>query len=146
MIAERSLQKKNKKSPKPLIVVKKCLGHIYTLIAVMLLWVLFRNDIGMTIKLILKMFGINYSRFTEFQPFYYDELISPKIGMSFYLFAFIGILFSFPWWRKFSFIMKNSFIEKTVTIIKYIAIIVLFVLCYANLAGNSYNPFIYFRF
>ncbi len=146
MIAERNIKKDNKGKPNSILIAKKCLGHIYTLLAVMLLWVLFRNDIGMTIKLVLKMFGINYSHFTTFKPFYYDELLSPKIGLSFYIVAFIGILFSFPWWRNFKFIIENEVLEKSLLILKYLMLVVLLILCYANLAGNSYNPFIYFRF
>lgn len=153
MIFERSLLKTNKdlkevqqNKLKLSDLLKKIAGHIYTLVAVMILWVLFRNSLEMTVKLVLKMFGINYTRFITFKPYYYDELFSPKLGLSFYIIAAIGILFSFPWWRKFSFITKNNTVEMTLTILKYIVLALLFVICYANLAGNSYNPFIYFRF
>ncbi|MBR1405246.1 MAG: MBOAT family protein [Treponema sp.] len=151
MTIERAFAKKShaKEASRKTVatVILSVLGRMYTLFAVLMLWVLFRNGTGASIKLILKLFGINYSRFTShFQPYYYDELISPHIGASFYLFACLGILFAFPWWKKFSLSCKNSCLWTSITVVKYFALILLLVLCYANLAGNSYNPFIYFRF
>lgn len=144
MITERSIVKPNP-DKKPNIFFK-IFGHVYTLIFVIFLWVLFRNPIKMSIIQLLKMIGINSSFVTHFQPIYFDELLSPKVDPIFYIFLAVGILFSFPWWRKFNFICKNSTVAKVMNVLKYICLIFLFVLCYANLAGNSYNPFIYFRF
>ena len=144
MVTERTIKDKRSEN-KPNIFIR-ILGHLYTLIFVCLLWVLFRNGTGMTIKLVLKMVGINYSIFTTYRPIYFDELFSPTINYTFYIFAIIGILFSFPWWIKIKFIQKNSILENILQFVKYIVLILLFILCYANLAGDSYNPFIYFRF
>lgn len=56
----------------------------------------------------------------------------------------LAIIFSVPWHRII--IIKTP---KTVTIANYlntIFLLVLFVLCISNLASETYNPFIYFRF
>lgn len=145
MVTERAISSKiqNKKQN----IFLKILGHLYTLLFVTLLWVLFRNGTGMTIKLILKMFGINYSFFTTYRSFYFDELFSPTIDYIFYIYAIIAIIFSFPWWKRLNYIYSNNTLFNSIfSIFKYIILIILFILCYANLAGNSYNPFIYFRF
>jgi alginate O-acetyltransferase complex protein AlgI len=56
----------------------------------------------------------------------------------------LAIIFSVPWHRII--IIKTP---KTVTIANYlntIFMLVLFLLCISNLASETYNPFIYFRF
>ena len=126
--------------------IHSILRHLYTLFFVMVLWIFFRNGIVTTIHLLLKMVGINYSQFTPiFRPIYYDELLSPKISLNFYFYASIGILGAFPAWRKFHFLSEHRFIP-LLSVLKYMILVFLFVLCYANIAGDSYNPFIYFRF
>ena len=129
-------------------ILANTLGRIYTLLSVMLLWVLFRNGTKATVKIILKMFGINYSIFTSLvRPFYHDDLFSPAVSTKFYVFAIIGILFSFPWREKFSYVVsKNTSSAFIAQCAKYILLALLLILCYANLAAESYNPFIYFRF
>lgn len=117
------------------------LGHIYTIVSVMILWVLFRNGTKNGLNHIFKMFGINNR-----QLIFFDEILSPKIDTVFYIFAFIGILFVFPWWRKIPAIFKNGNCGNALFVVKYIILVFLLILCYANLAGSSYNPFIYFRF
>lgn len=135
-------RKKNQKFS----LVRKIWGHVYTLIALILLWVIFRNGTLTSLKLILKMFGINYSYFTAFSPIYFDELISPKVDMNFYIYAFLGVIFAFPWWRKLSLIKINPVLSNLLLVLKYLLLSILLILCYSSLAGNSYNPFIYFKF
>lgn len=56
----------------------------------------------------------------------------------------LAIIFSVPWHRII--VIKRP---KTVTIVNYLNtlfLLVLFVLCISNLASETYNPFIYFRF
>jgi alginate O-acetyltransferase complex protein AlgI len=135
-----------KKNEKKLNLFQSVLLRIYTLLAILLLWVLFRNGTGESVKIVLKMFGINYTQFSVYQPICYDELLTPKIDPKFYAFCIAGILFSFPWWRKFHFNMKNELVSNLFLIVKYIVLVILLLFCYVSLAGNSYNPFIYFRF
>ncbi len=140
--------KKERKAIMPLAV----LHRIITLIFILFLWVLFRNGTIRSVKMVLKMFGINYSTlWGDFHPLVINEILLLNIDTKFYILSAIGILFCFPWWRSLKryfaskFIVKQS-CENIALGIKYIALICLFILCYANLADNSYNPFIYFRF
>ena len=128
--------------------VTAVLGRIYTLLSVMLLWVLFRNGTKTTTKLLLKMVGVNYTCLnSEFIPLWTNELLSLVISTKFYILAAAGILMAFPWWRKIPFLhTKNNVAATLLCAAKYLALGCLFVLCYASLADSSYNPFIYFRF
>ena len=122
--------------------------RVLTLLEVLLLWVLFRNGTKESIKIILKMFGINYTQFwgkaREFVP---NSFLLLNIDPKFFILAGIGILFSFPWWKKIAFLYtKNATVSTILMAIKYLSLGCLLLLCCANLADNSYNPFIYFRF
>lgn len=119
--------------------------RIYTIAAVSFLWILFRNGTKQSVKILLKLFGINYTSLTaQYIPFTENEMLFFYADTKFFILAAIGILFSFPWHRKLgglSFAKTSLFLAA-----KYICLICLFVLCFASLAANSYNPFIYFRF
>ena len=118
--------------------------RIFTLFVIVLLWVLFRNDTTSTIKIWLKMFGINYSMFTSaFYGFSSLPLVFYAADAKFFILVFFGILFCFPWWKKISFLYKENTLTK---IIKCICLVVLLGICFSYLATNTYNPFIYFRF
>ena len=122
----------------------KTVHKIVTLFSIILLWVLFRNGTKETIKIWLKMFGINYSKFT---PFFQE--ITPMPLMFFYVdtkffkLMIIGILFTVPFWRKIPFLKEKFVIVK---IAKSICLVALLGICFSLLASNTYNPFIYFRF
>jgi len=149
MSAERVLIKsksENSKSKELLLltILKNVIHRSFTLLSVLLLWVLFRNGTKQTIKLYLKMLGINYtSFFGSSREIVQFETLLLLLDTKFYIVAIMGVLFSFPWWRKIAFLQSKSLV---ILVMKYLVLGVLFVLCYANLADNSYNPFIYFRF
>ena len=144
MTAERSIKKQKENSN----LILNIFGRLYTLLSVLLLWVLFRNGTMQTVKLLLKMIGVNYSSFTNtLKPLVIDKFLLFNIDTHFYIFAAAGILFAFPWWRKVKiFYTTNPFLTSLFQILKYILLGCLLVLCYASLADSSYNPFIYFRF
>lgn len=132
--------------------------HAFVLLVVALLWVLFRNGTKMTVKLWLKMIGINYTAFPATpvpiaaNPF--EQLkIAQAAGAKFTLISLAGILAAFPWWKKiFATFEKSStnanckVLSKIFSVLRDILLLILLVLCFASLASGSYNPFIYFRF
>ncbi|MBQ9538404.1 MAG: MBOAT family protein [Treponema sp.] len=145
MTAEKTLKGRLSKKGR---LVLSALSRIYTLFSVMVLWVVFRNGTKKSIKILLKMAGINYTRFTSaLTPIIKDGFLYINIDRKFWITFAAGIMFSFPWWRKIGFLYtKNNGISKILLILRYLALATIFILCYANLADNSYNPFIYFRF
>ena len=146
MTLEKLLMPKKSESKRNLLL--QFLRRIYTLFSVLLLWLLFRNGTKLSLKLVLKMFGINYTKFTTYGeiPIINEGFLLLNINQYFYIFAVIGIIFAFPWWRKLYCLKNNTIVITFLLVIKYILLACLLVLCYANLADNSYNPFIYFRF
>ncbi len=123
--------------------LKKCLklifSHAYTILAVALLWVLFRNGTGNSVRLLLKMVGL------KTQNVVLNEYLHLYIDTRFFILSALGIIFSFPWWHKIPF-PKTGAKAGIILSLKYLVLAALLVLCYANLADSSYNPFIYFRF
>ena len=141
MTIERLFKPKSKK------VILSIISRIYTLFSILILWILFRNGTKQTIKLILKMFGINYTRFSGNEiPFYKNDFLMLCLDKKFFAILAIGILFCFPWWKKIHIKRQDSIAFVILTLLKYMVLAVLLVLCYANLADSAYNPFIYFRF
>ncbi len=112
----------------------KGFSHVYTLLAVMLGWVLFRSDnISIALNYIKTMF--------TFTPPYAFSDFMWYIG-NFLVFLIAGIIFSFPIvpaLRKFD----N---KKWYPAFKTVSLILLFTLTLSFMFRSTYNPFIYFNF
>ena len=96
------------------------------------------------------MFGYNYTTLTKNSV---DIVADPQlfilIDNRFYIIFLIGLLFSFPWWKKVFGIFEDKFspfMTNFILYMRYVMILILFILSYSSIADNSYNPFIYFRF
>ncbi|MBO7485961.1 MAG: MBOAT family protein [Spirochaetaceae bacterium] len=142
MILERLSAIKEKLSK-----VFKAIYRIITLLTINFLWILFRNDTKDSIKLILKMFGINFRLFTNsgYQEIVKMDLLWFYVDTKFFIILFLSILFAFPWWKKISFFEKRRY-ANILNPVKLLISICLLIICFAFLANNTYNPFIYFRF
>lgn len=109
---------------------------IYTILFVVLGWVLFRaNSISDAIVYLKSMFGFNGNVFSDgmFTGWFTQNLIL----------LVIGIVLCTPIFKVLSEKTKNS---NVVGFVKTGALIGLFVLSVASLVSSSYNPFIYFNF
>ena len=113
------------------------LRHVYTIFVFVIGWTMFRADtVTDGIGMIATMFG----------------LLSPEIlpqGIEYYLNVHsvavlcIAILFSAPINLSIICKIKDNRIGES---IYHVGLLVVLVLCIANLAASTYNPFIYFRF
>lgn len=122
----------HKKNGKIINVVK----WLYTILFVVLGWVLFRaSSISDAFEYLKSMFGLNGNVFLDgmFTGWFTQNLIL----------IIIGFVLCTPIFRMLSEKTKNSNI---VGFVKTGALICLFVLSVANLVSRSYNPFIYFNF
>ena len=117
---------------------KNALGHIYVTLAVMIGFVFFRADtIGQGVAWIGKMF-------TGFQT----NLAAARLARSqltpVHISAFAaGVFASLPVMER---IGKDERARKAFDLASFAASLALFFVCMLNLAGGTYNPFIYFRF
>ncbi len=113
-------------------IVKWC----YTMLFVLLGWVLFRSSSIENAYIYIKsMFGLNSNAFC-------DGLFTGWLSQNWIL-LLIGCLLSTPLFREIGNKLNhfNSF-----GYIKAISLFLLFILSVANIVGSSYNPFIYFNF
>lgn len=118
----------------------KVLGHIYTLLVVMIAWVFFRiENIGDAIAYIQLMFTGNSNVNLNFMPTYEQ-----------WLFMGVGLFFSFngvKLLKQFSYkYLQFETHPVTSELVKTTVIMFLFLYCIMALSSNAYNPFIYFRF
>ena len=114
----------------------KILNHIYTLIFVLIGWVLFRsNNIGHAIIYVQSMFGLHTNSLIDNVAIIYLQ--------EFYIYFILGIIFSIPWVKVLSERFKDNQIFK---ILFTIVIMIIFILSIAYINENGYNPFIYFNF
>ncbi len=108
----------------------KLLKHIYAIILILVGWTIFAfEDIETGIVYLKSMFINNTIIDNKFIFFISNYLL-------FYIF---GITFSTPIFSK----MRSNIITKVLLIIIYVF---LFIVTVSSLIGDSYNPFLYFRF
>ena len=108
--------------------------HIYTLIIVLGGWIIFRCESFSSIV----AFGKDLFSFST------GDINTLLIYLETYgLYLVIGIIFSTPIY----YVIKNKFNDKVwFNAIKYVGLLVLFMISICYLARSAFNPFIYFRF
>ncbi len=123
------------KKPHPIKI--NILRHIYCILAFVVGWVIFRADnLSYAIKYLANMFFVLHSDKNNFiysMSYYVDriEIIT----------FIVAILCSIPLFKNMIYLK-----HKIVRIVVNIWLLLLFYLCAATIAANTYNPFIYFRF
>lgn len=107
------------------------LGHIYTIVLILISWSIFAfEDLNKVINYIKALFGNNI---------YNNEAI---YYLKNYIFIIIvGIICSTPLWKKFN---KND--SKFFEFVKSLGYLTIFILSTASLVSDTFNPFLYFRF
>ena len=119
---------------------RKWINHVYTLLAVVIGWVIFRSNTISDAYIYLKsMIGIGASSLVDNITIMY---IKENI-----VFLISGVIFSIP---VIGYLIKNIESKKVFKIllepISSIIIFILFIVCITYLVKNTYNPFIYFNF
>ncbi len=112
--------------------------HVYTILLVMISWVIFYfEDLGNLKKYLRSMFGFNKL------PFYNRESLYSLLN---YIMIFIiASYFSTPHFKNL--VNKLTFTKKSyMELISTISYVVIFISCVAYLVDSTYNPFLYFRF
>ena len=126
--------------PESLTQMGKALYRVFTLLCVVICWVLFRAE-GMhaAADYLLSMFGLRNNTFGDVQSLIYAK--------EYIVFFLLGIIFSTPILAKVMDILrKKVIIREIISSIGYICLGMLFLLCIAYLVQGSYSPFIYFNF
>lgn len=122
----------DKKQGKTLNVFK----WIYTILFVVLGWVIFRsNSLASALVYIKSMFGLSGNVFTDdiFTGYFLQNVVL----------LIIGIMVCTPLLRLVKEKTKTNYITE---IIYIVFMVTLFIICVSSLVSSSYNPFIYFNF
>ena len=121
------------------------LSNLYLLIVVTVGWVIFRySDVRLGLALVRSMFGLNGNALTDF-------IATIQLQSNMYL-LLTAVVASLPLMRYLkgkleALTARQRALEVVWNIVFYSVIpVVLLLLSTACLVGNSYNPFIYFRF
>lgn len=116
-------------------------GHIYTMILVVISWVIFAfDDFSKVISYLGAMFGANGAGFMNGETVY---ILYTNLFLLLVLF-FASMDWGKKLWAKF--LIKFKHRPLMIEIIKNVAFVGVFVLTVAYLVNASYNPFLYFRF
>jgi len=124
--------------------------HIYTLLVVMVGWVLFRAEtLPQALSILSAMAGFATGDGMEFNVRLY-------LDTELMLIIIIGVLFSIPWiprlleWRKVKIAGNPSRAFQTVDALLAVGalafVVFIFLASSSTLSAGTYNPFIYFRF
>ncbi|MDD5980048.1 MAG: MBOAT family protein [bacterium] len=116
--------------------IPNVLRHALTLLIVLIGWMLFRlEDLSVFKDVIISMFNFNFTTLALSEARIYLE--------TYYIYFILAIIFSTPIY----YIVCEKFKKyKLFEILKYLGLLVLFIITIMFLAQSSYNPFIYFRF
>ncbi len=117
--------------------IQKIFFHIYTLMMVMLGWVLFRaSSIKQAFEYIVSMFSFKVGNVQEMSAFFIYIFNIRYV-------LFLGILLSFPIFLE---IQKRFYKNKIYQTIYSLGLIIIFLLSISYIIKGGYNPFIYFNF
>jgi len=112
------------------------LGHVYTLLFVMIGWVLFRSDtVGVAGRYLAIMFGLSKRNVFNAQSYDYIK--------SFYVYIIFAFIFAVPLIRYIEKYLHKYFVWN---VSKFAFLIIVFFLSVASIVSTAYNPFIYARF
>ena len=121
-------------------VIVSVFQHVYTMLVVMLGWVMFRSSgIKHAFNYIRSLFGLNNPEISVYNVWLYLNKWS-------FLILILGLIMCTPLLKKLYGLLKRKVNEKILTPVKYILLLALLLLCVLQVASNSYSAFIYFQF
>lgn len=119
-----------------------CLGHIYALLVICIGFVLFRADTFHQALFMIKNMAGQFYETKELR-----DITLQLLDLQFITMLTAGVIGAMPLKEKIqSLCSKNKAMGNISEVIGYVGALILLAVCMCNLAGNSYNPFIYFRF
>lgn len=118
--------------------VTKILGHIYTMLAVILLWVLFRAD---SVKDACAYIGSMFGRGASSQYAVGVTKLYAKNAVCYFVIAIMGCMPCGGWISR-----KIKLSDKLKDIVSQVWIVLVFLIACCMTIDSNYNPFIYFNF
>lgn len=122
--------------------IPKIFGHLYTILLVLISWVIFAFEDLQKIGIYLSsMFNLNGINFVNPEAMYYLN--------NYIVIIIIGIICSIPLKKVKEKLLDNTKSKKKeiiVGLLGSIACVFIVIVSTASLVNNSFNPFLYFRF
>lgn len=116
---------------------QKVLLHLYTLVIVLLGWILFRaTSLNGVITYVKTMFGIGEVAFIDSN---FTRYLSDKL-----IYLICGIIFSMPVYKHISKLVDKN--HEVSLVVSPICMTLVFLVAVSFLVKGTYNPFIYFNF
>ena len=118
----------------------KFLGHLYTIVLVVISFVIFNtNTLGESLTFIKSMVGLNALALFNHSTLYYLR--------SYGILLLISFFFLFPYYKTLiKKVYTNTLNKRIIDTLEVIIYISIFILSVAFIVDSSYNPFLYFRF
>ena len=114
----------------------KALARIYTLIIVMISFVIFNGEtMGQIMQNICGLIGINVSSIISLESIYYLK--------SYLVVIVLGIIGATPVIKNFA---NKEKIHKVINVLEPAFLLLIFIICTSYIIDGSFNPFLYFRF
>lgn len=114
------------------------IGHAYSVILIIIGWVLFRAD-GLRN-------GLTYLRnMFRFEAGMWDQVVILMTNQHWFCLV-AGIIFTLPVVPKLEELFKNTHLHAMVDVVAEVGIVVMFIIAIAYLLGKGFSPFLYFRF
>ena len=144
ILIERVIHTRNRRkgvaAPEKASLTGTILSKVYTLLVVILGWVLFRApDTGSAVQYAATMFGIIAPEHVGFTVLWYLDRWTITIMI-------LGILFASSLPARLVGVIRNHVPDQAVTIGKYALLLGVLLLSMLRIVSGTYNPFIYFQF
>lgn len=123
-------------------ILSKIIVHIYTLLVILLTFVIFRAD---SIIQGLNVIACMFTGSLSINPAVAGNVVGKLTPYVLVIFA-VGVIISTPVIKKIGIKLNNNGMAAANNVISLLGTLFLFVLCILTLTTTSYNPFIYFRF
>ena len=116
--------------------------YLYTLLAVVIGWVFFRAiDLDHAFVILSKLFS-----FSVGDPILASNISYTCLDIETLIVFLLALIFSMPIKQHIFDKLADMRVQLLPNLLKYSALLILFILSLALLAVDSYNPFLYFRF
>ena len=138
----KALEGKEPKQPNPsLRVLSSAAGYVYTMVVVLIGWVMFRTpNVPYGIQYLMSMFGLNNLSSMNYisLSFYLDQWTATVLGLA--------LVMATPLPETLYRTAKKYVPETVFDMLQNAVLLLLLALCMLQVASNSYSEFIYFQF
>lgn len=142
LVSEKMIFKKNQNIHTSVTTILGAFKHIYTMLVVVLLWVIFRaSSVMQAFEYITCMFVE-----TKCRDYAYAIGVTQLYLKNYAIYGIIAVIGCMPVYRMINVRLKNRLSQNRFELLKQVYILLIFILACCKTIDSNYNPFIYFNF